>query len=439
MDFDFDRALLRFSELLKCKTISGNDAEFERFRVKLKELYPHIAQICEFELIGGTGLFFLWRGKNAAKSIVLMSHYDVVPAEAEQWEKPPFSGEILNGEIWGRGAVDTKCSLCAVMESVETLISHDFTPECDVYMCFGGDEETSGDSAKAIVAELELRGVKPFLVLDEGGAVIKTKIAGIKVPCALVGIAEKGYMNVEFIARGKGGHTSLPSKSNPIVTISEAVLKLKKAFKPVISEPSRIMINSVSKHIGFKFRQVLKSSFILKMFLGKFAENVPEIGALTQTIGAITLIDGGNALNVIPEQVRAVGNFRVISGSSVNETLEIIKKALQGLEIEVNLINGSEPSKISRVSGEGWSVLNTAISETWGECAVVPYLMVAGSDSRFYSSISDNIYRFSPMIMTEAERSSIHGVNEKISEENFKSMIQFYISLLNPYNIFKNP
>jgi carboxypeptidase PM20D1 len=238
-------------------------------------------------------------------------------------------------------------------------------------------------------------------------------------------------MDIELIAHGEGGHTSLPVKSNPLVTIAKAVHRLENPFKPVISKPFKIMRDAIAKHSSIKLKVALKSNIIRKLFLGTLTRAVPEIAALTQTTGAVTLISGGSAANVVPEEVRAVANFRIISGSTVDEAFTHIKKKLQGLDIQVNIIESLEPSKISRVDGEGWGLLNDTVIETWGEdCAIIPYLMIARSDSRFYSDISDGIYRFSPMLMSKAERHSIHGINERISIENFKKMIEFYITLI---------
>jgi carboxypeptidase PM20D1 len=445
-EINYSYAFARLSELLIYETVAGNTDEFRHFQTALKEIYPNIDCVCEFEQVGELGLMYRFKGKDSSRSIVLMSHYDVVPAVSdEQWERHPFSGEIVDGVVFGRGAVDTKCTLCAVMETVETLIENNITPECDVYMCFGGDEETTGGAAVSIADVLEKRGIKPFLILDEGGAVIelpdsikskKSLQSEKEERVALVGIAEKGYLDVEFIARGPGGHTSLPVKDNPLSTIAEAVRRLENPFKPVINEPFKVMRDAIADYAGWKLKIALKSRLIRTLLMPRISRLVPEIGALTQTTGAVTLINGGSASNVVPEVVRAVGNFRVINGCSVGKTMDIIKKKLHGLDIEINILESLEPSKISRIEGEGWEKLNSSIVSTWGKseksegCAVIPYLMIARSDSRSYSNISDNIYRFSPMIMSKVERASIHGINEKISQESFKKMIEFYVDLI---------
>jgi carboxypeptidase PM20D1 len=367
-----------------------------------------------------------------------MSHYDVVPATLEDgWVKPPFSGEVVDGVIFGRGTLDTKCSLCAVMESVEVLIESNFTPECDIYLCFGGDEETTAHDAVAIARELKSRCINPFLILDEGSVVIELPESfqrsnpNMGDHVALVGIAEKGYIEVEFIARGPGGHTSMPVRENPFFTIAEVIRRLKNPFKPKISEPFRIMRNAIADRVNLKLKIALKNKIISTLLMPQMIKTIPDFGAIVQTTGTITLINGGSVPNVVPKKCCAVGNFRIISGSSVGETMNVIRKKLDGLDVEINLLAQVEPSKTSKTSGEGWYKLNAAITDAWGgNCTVVPYLMIGCTDSRSYSDISDNIYRFSPMILTKAERASIHGINEKITQDNYKKMIEFYLTLI---------
>ena len=464
-------AVLHLSEMIKCETVFGKEEEFIKFRELIREYYPHISRVCKRELIGG-GIVYKWHGKKpdvlnpdmfrhekyfknknfsdssglgdeSIKSIILMAHYDVVPADSGNWLYPPFSGTTSGGRIRGRGAIDTKSTLCAILESVEILLKQGFEPPCDIYLCFGADEETSGESAEKIAAVLQERGVKPFLVLDEGGAVVDGSIAGIRKPCALVGIAEKGYMEAEFISRGGGGHTSIPTEDNPALVIAEVVRRLSNnPFERRICEPVEAMMKAAVKHTSFRYSLLLKLSPILGVFFGRIMSRaLPEINALSRTIGAVTMINGGTAANVIPEEMRAVGNFRILSGESVAETVSAIKKALKGLDIEINILKSAEPSSVSRVGGRGFDILSSAIEKTWGKsevgsrgesfgCAVIPYLMLAGSDSRSYSIISDSIYRFTPMKMTETDREMIHGINESISYEDFYGMIEFYLNLI---------
>ena len=440
-NYNKEIALKNFRRILRYRTVAGNKVSFIGFREGIKEMYPNIHSVCDFELIGKSGLMYKWSSgfadEKSRNSIVLMSHYDVVPADKAEWKHPPFGGKEVDGKVYGRGTLDTKCTFCAVMESVEALISAGFTPSYDIYLCFGGDEETTGDDAVQIAEHLRQKGVRAELVLDEGGAVVNGAIAGINKQVALVGIAEKGYMDVEFITYGAGGHTSLVGAKNPITTMSEVIGRLNQnLFKPRWSAPLKTMLDSAAEHTDIKAIKLISRFPMLGGILRKaFIKKLPEVDALTRTIGAITRISGGSAENVIPEEVRAVGNFRVINESSVDETMAIIKSALSGLDVEVNLLSGLEPSVISETSGAGWEALSAAISKTWDNSVLIPYLMLARSDSRSYGIISDNIYRFTPVIMTGDDRRTIHGVDENISVENFYKMIEFYLRLITQENL----
>lgn len=431
---DIDTSVKRFSKLIQCVTTSGNSIEFDKFKNLLKEFYPEIHSKADFDIVGENGLFFRIKGENSNRSIILMSHYDVVPAIDEDWSYPPFSGSIIDGKIYGRGTLDTKCTLAAVMESLECMLVQNKIPKTDIYLCFGGDEETTGLDAKAMAALLKSRGIYPELILDEGGAVLDGGIVGMKVPCALIGIAEKGYMDVEFIARSKGGHTSLPTKNNPMTNIAEVIKRLNKnPFKVKISEPVKVMMLSVAKYASFRYSFIFCNYKFFRTILTKFvAKATPEISALTRTIGSITMIEGSSAPNVIPEKVCAVGNFRILSESSIEETLGIIKNVLKGLPVEINVLESFEPSKISKTDSKSFAVLSQVIEKTFS-AAAIPYLMIAGSDSRSYSNISDNIYRFSPIMLNENARKTIHGIDEFIEIESYIRVIKFYTSLLTEY------
>ncbi len=434
-----DDVISRFTKILQCKTINGNYDEFLKLRMLFKEFYPAIHEYTNEtgnkEASLNNGIMYHIRGKDSSRSIVLMSHIDVVPANDTDWSYPPFDAINADGKIYGRGTLDTKCTAAAIMESMEKMLSSGRTPEIDIYICFGGDEETDGTEAKKIASVLKSKGVTPELILDEGGAVLNGDIIGMKSKCALVGIAEKGYMDVEFIARSKGGHTSLPTQSNPMPIIAEAIRRINKShlFKLNICEPVKEMMHYAAKYSGFAYSFVFTNySFFQTLLTRIISRASPEISALTRTIGSITMIEGSSAPNVIPEQVRAVGNFRILNGSSVEKTLAILKKALKGLPVEINILDSFEPSKVSKTSGNGFLVLKKTIENTFNS-PVVPYLMIAGSDSRSYSDISDYIYRFSPIFLDECARKSIHGIDENIEVKGYFRIIEFYTLLLNEY------
>ncbi len=231
---DTEGAVQRLAQLVRIPTVSNYDAEkfdetqFEGFREKLRELYPRVHEMCPPVRIAHTGMLFHWKGKSSAAPVVLMAHYDVVPVDEAGWKHPPFCGEVFDGELWGRGTLDTKITLLGILEAAERLMSEGFVPRNDVYFSFSGDEEVSGPSAPAIVEYLKERGVRPAMVVDEGGAVVDGVFPGVKQPIAVVGIGEKGFMNVELTARAAGGHASTPAVPSTLGMLCRAVGRLRK-------------------------------------------------------------------------------------------------------------------------------------------------------------------------------------------------------------------
>lgn len=433
MTQDKKKALGNFRKILKCETVVGKDEEFNKFYKVLKESYPLVHSQCEYERIEDKSLLYRLKGRDENESVVLMSHYDVVPAEKGEWKYPPFSGFVGEGKIWGRGAIDTKCTLCGILEAVETLLSKGFQPNVDVYLCFGGDEETNGEGAKGIVSELKKRGISPNLVLDEGGAVFSGSLIGIENPIALIGIAEKGYMDVEFITKSKGGHTSMPQqKGNPMTTMAQVIMRIHgKPFPMQLTPPVKAMVGEVVKHLNPLYKTLLWNDRILKFFAKNvLIKGMPILGALFQTTSNITMIEGAHATNVVPECVRAIGNFRILNGNTVESTLKRLKSILSDLDVEVNILEGRDPSMVSCMDGRGWKILKSTITKTWGNTAIVPYVLLAASDSYFYQDISPYVYRFSPIRMKKEDKDAIHGINEGIRIKDFYRVIDFYVNLL---------
>lgn len=190
--FNEKEAVEALAELVRCKTVSyydkskENDAEFEKLYELLPKLYPNVYRVCEKIELPDRALLFKWAGKSDKEPTVLMAHFDVVPVNEENWEKEPFSAEIENGVMWGRGTLDTKVTMNGILSAAENLLAADFTPENDIYMAFSGGEEVNGEGALNIVKWFEEKGVEPALVLDEGGGVVENVFPGVKKPCALI-------------------------------------------------------------------------------------------------------------------------------------------------------------------------------------------------------------------------------------------------------------
>ncbi len=435
---DEHKAVDDLAAMIRCRTVSNYDRakqdekEFDKFRALLPKLYPHIFKACSYERVGDSGLLFKWPGKSDAEPTVLMAHYDVVPVNEEHWDKPAFDGIIENGELWGRGTLDTKGTLCGVLEAAENLISQGFAPADDIYFAFAGDEEVAGEGAKSIVAEFKRRGVVPALVVDEGGAVVEGVFPGVSESCALVGIGEKGLMDVEFKVLSAGGHASAPPAHTPVGVLAAAAVKLESTpFKSHLTPPVAEMFDTLGRRSSFGYRMIFANLWCFGWLLDAICKKRGgELNALMRTTVALTQAEGSKASNVLPPSARLVANLRLMGGDTTESALEYLRGVVGDDSVEVNMIMGENPSTYSRTDSKGWQDLAAAIEQTWPEAVVSPYLMIAASDSRHYSGLSENVMRFSAMALSGAERGMIHANNERISTEKIVETVRFYMRLI---------
>ncbi len=432
------RAIAHLAEMIRCRTVSYyqeeliDNLEFQKFKELLKRLYPRVYSTCSFEYIGRTGILYRLAGESDLSPSVFMAHYDVVPANEQAWEKPAFDGFIEDEILWGRGTLDTKCTLCGVLESAETLLEQGFKPKNDIYFAFSGDEEISGESAPEMVNELERRGIKPALVIDEGGAVVEHVFPGVKQPCALIGIGEKGMLDVEFILEGKGGHASAPPPHSPVGVLAKAVIAVENhPFKYQLTKPAKEMFNTLGRHSSFLYRLVFSNLWCFTPVLDLLCRKTGgELNALLRTTCAFTMMEGSRAINVIPPMAKIGVNLRLAGTDTVERAIAYLKSVIRNDQIAVNTIYGMNASLISETKGEGWDKLKRAICQTWPDALVSPYLMIACSDSRHYGRISNSVYRFSAMALTAEERGMIHGNNERIPLDKIITTVQFYVRLM---------
>ncbi len=435
---DEQAAIDHLAEMIRCKTISYYEderidkAEFAKFRALLKSLYPTVFLKCTYEELGPSGVLFSLKGKNADKPAVFMSHYDVVPVNEEQWSKPAFEGIVEDGMLWGRGTLDTKCTLLGTLEAAEQLLKSGFVPENDMYFAFAGDEEVAGSSQPVIVETLRARGITPAIVVDEGGAVVDGIFPGVSQPCALIGIAEKGLMDAQFVIEGAGGHASAPPPHTGIGRLARTVTRIENnPFPRVLTKPVAEMFDTLGRRSSFVYKLIFANLWCFAPVLDAICKKAGgELNAMMRTTCAFTMAEGSNASNVLPPRARMVANLRVISGSTCEETLNMLKERVGDDGIQASIIHGSDPSKISETSGYGWEKLTSAIAETWPDTLVSPYLMLAASDSRHYCAISDYVYRFSAMALSKQDRAGIHGNDERISTDKIVKTVQFYLRLM---------
>ena len=436
--FDRDAAVDALAQLVRCKTVSYNDhsleddGEFEKLISLLPTLYPRVFEVCSMDRLPDRGLLVRWPGKEAGDPAVLMAHYDVVPVNEDNWEKPPFAGIIEDGILWGRGTLDTKVTFNGIFSAANYLIGQGFQPEKDIYFAFSGGEEVNGKGAPNIVQYFLDHQIQPAIVVDEGGAVVENVFPGVKLPCGLIGIAEKGMMNAQYRTVSAGGHASAPKPHTPVGVLSAACKRVEDhPFKAHIEGPAAQMFDTLGRHSTLLYRIIFANMWCFGWvidLLGRTSGG--EMNALVRTTVAFTQMEGSSARNVIPPEAKMVSNMRLNPADSVASALEYLKKTVNNPNVEITALEFFEPSPVSETDCPAWNKVASAVAETWRGCIVSPYLMVQCSDSRHYGKLSNHVYRFSAMDLTAEERGTIHGNNERIRLDTVCKAVEFYIRLM---------
>lgn len=428
----------RLSRMIQLPTISAEldergMAPFDDFVALLAELYPLTHQRLERERHTDLGLLYRWEGRSADDPLLLMAHYDVVPADAsDEWTHPPFAGRIADGWVYGRGALDDKGPLLVILEAVENLLAAGFTPERDVYLSFGANEETFGDAAGTIAAALRERGVIPWLVLDEGGAVVADPLPLVRGRFALVGVAEKGVLTVRLTARGAGGHASAPPPFTAVRRIGRALDRLGPRTFAARTPPaiSAMLDRFADRAYGIPrvLYRLLASAPRLTARL--FAAAGGELAAFVRTTVAPTMQTGGTAANVLPSQASATVNLRIAVGESVAGTVRRIRRRIADRRVEVTVVDGDDPSPQSPVDGPAIDAIAAAVDVAYPGTVTVPYIMMQATDSRHFHRFCPAVYRFAPLEMSAELRASIHGVDERVRVESLERGERFHRALI---------
>lgn len=415
----------------------GTDEAFVALHALLGERFPLVHARLERTEIGKHAVIHRWPGRDPrAPAVVLTGHLDVVPVEpgtAEAWTQPPFAGAVVDGFVWGRGTLDDKLSVVAMLAAVESLLAAGHQPACDVWLAFGDDEEVGGrGGAQAIAAWLAERGVRAQFVLDEGSAVVEGILPGVAVPVALVGISEKGMASFELTLRAEGGHSSMPPPHGAIGRLAAAVVRLEERQMPAeLRGAAAAMLDRLTPEMSFAARLALANRWLLDPLVVRGLARHPASNAIVRTTTAPTIFAAGSADNVLAAQARAVVNFRVLPGDTIADVEAHIREVVADDDIAVACLERCwDPSPTSPTQGPGWDALQAAIGWIWPDALVSPSLVVAATDARHYVGLTDRVYRFAPMRLTDVDRKRLHGTDERVAVEDVARAVRFYQALL---------
>lgn len=410
-------------------------AAFGSFQRLLISTFPNVFNKLKVEIINDYALLIHWKGENPSQPVILMAHQDVVPVEEssiDQWNAPPFSGAIINDSVYGRGAVDDKGSLMAILEAAEILLKQNYIPKHDIYFAFGHDEEIKGiNGAKKIAEILRSRNIKPAFVLDEGGIITSKEIPGVTEPVALVGITEKGYMTVDLEISITGGHSSMPKRETAIDQLASAIVKLKEnPFPASFNDAVSSFMDFMGPHMPFVQKMAFANRWAFSPLIKNIYSKKPGGDAMIRTTTAPTLFNAGVKENVIPSIATATVNFRTQPGTTEKEVMDHIKAVIQDERISISVRPGSTyPRAIADVNGKQFKYFQKAIKGWRQEVITSPYIMLGASDGRYFTTLTPEVFRFIPF----NDIKGYHGINERIGIDEYKKGIEFYYYLIREY------
>jgi len=449
IDIDGQSVAERLGLTVQYKTIADIDQSkidgnsFLGLHRLLKTLYPQVHSHLKVETVNNYSLLYTWEGKNPdLQPIMLISHLDVVPADESDeggWTYPPFSGEIAEGYVWGRGSLDDKNSVISILEAVEYLLKNDFQPERTVYLGFGHDEEIQGKHGAYAIAELlESREVELGSLLDEGGAVIEGFMPDVDTPVGAIGISEKGYLSVKLTVSVDGGHSSTPPQETAIGILSEAIVNLENNPMPAHLEVVEFLMSYLGSVLPFTQRMLFANSWLFGGILKKQLSKSNMMNASIRTTTAPTIINAGVKDNILPGRAEAVVNFRILPGDDLRSVYEMVLERINDERVEVSPLEGEtlegesgwDPTPVADTESPYFLKLSQLVQQAYPEALVSPYLVFGSADARRYGSITENALRFYPVKLSREEMKSIHGVNERISIDNCGRMVSFYIAYI---------
>ena len=425
----------KLADLVRYETVSHKGEvqreKFLGFHKILERIFPLVHRSLHKIEIDGS-LLYCWKGKSSDRPLVLMGHQDVVPAEGK-WEHEPFSGDIEDGKVWGRGSADTKCSVMAFFQAVEELLRDGFVPEQDVWLASANNEEVAGDGAPKLVAELQRRGVKPFIVNDEGGSVVTEPMAGLKGNFAMVGVLEKGQGNIRLIARSNGGHSSYPPKDSPIVRLSRFVSDLDKhnPMRSAMNRQAEEMFSNMAPYGPFWMRLLFGNLWLFKPLLVKLMPSIsPQAAALLRTTVAPTMQSGSDGFNVLPQEATLTLNLRYIPHQDRDESNAAIFALAKKHGLEAEVVDGYPACTPVDAHSDAFRRVEEVIHEVFPGLPIIPYVMTGGTDARHFQQICDACIRFSPVVYGPDQMKGMHGLNEYLNTDSLPGAVDYYKALI---------
>lgn len=441
---DMDASLARLSAALTLRTLSADAtaqslAPFLALHARLAEWFPRVHAAMQPEVVNGGALLFELEGREACPALLLAAHQDVVPVEPgseDSWRYPPYSGERAEGAVWGRGAIDDKASMLAILEALEALLEEGFQPRCPLLLAFGHDEETGGQrGAKAIAELLAARGQALGAVLDEGGVITSGLVPGTDLPLASIGVAEKGYLSLRLRATGDGGHSSMPAHPTVIGRLAAALARLEEQRPaPALSAVHREMLARIAPHVSPALRVALANLWLFEPLVVAQLAASPTTDATLRTTTAPTLLQAGVKDNILPRRAEAVVNFRIQPGDSVAAVTERVRSQVAPFDVQVEAVDGfaGEPSQPAGWDDPLFRQIEHSLRAVVDEPAILvaPYVTSGATDARHYAALTPRLYRFAPMQLNAELLASFHGSNERIPVADYERMQRFYRHLI---------
>ncbi|XP_064487167.1 N-fatty-acyl-amino acid synthase/hydrolase PM20D1-like [Ornithodoros turicata] len=429
----------RLARALRIRTITRGQSDYDtepliEFHSFIKQSFPHVysSPLVTAETVSNHSFLFTVRGSNPSLlPYMLCAHFDVVPVVEKKWRHPPFDGKIVDGEIWGRGAIDAKQILMGIMEALEFLLERGHQPKRTFYLAFGHDEEGSGvDGAYHIGKLLQARGLRFEYILDEGVMILNDTFPGVAAPVAMVGVTEKGYLTFKITAYGTSIHTSVPPRETTIITLSKAVARFHSQAHPSLFgkgiEVQQLEV--VGTYAPFWIKVVLLNQWLFGPIISWVMSRNPIMDSLIRTVSAPTIISGGIKENVCPGEAYAYVNQRVHPLNSIAEVMAYNHYLVRDLNVTLEVTTATEPHVISPHDEDtfGYQMIRNSVHSIFPQAAVAPALCIGSTDTKHYLNLSRAIYRFSPTNITPKQAHRFHGDNERISIWNYERVVNFY-------------